>query len=158
MHVRITTNLSGELHQALKHGPCEVYTIDLRLGVNPNRLYTYPDITVVCGDTKLADDHKDTLLNPTALIEVLSHRQRRPAIGDSNSLITVIVWTSNRSRSMSWFGNLSRALKSIVAGQPVIGCFPRSAGSNRAVVSIAWVVKFPFPRSIIVFPSMPNCD
>jgi Uma2 family endonuclease len=72
MHVRITTNLSGDLHQALKHGPCEVYTIDLRLRVNPNRLYTYPDITVVCGDTELADDHKDTLLNPTLLVEVLS--------------------------------------------------------------------------------------
>jgi Uma2 family endonuclease len=72
VHVRITTNLSGELHQALKQGPCEVYTIDLRLRVNPERLYTYPDISVVCGEPKLADDHNDTLLNPMVLVEVLS--------------------------------------------------------------------------------------
>jgi Uma2 family endonuclease len=72
MHVRITTNLSGELYQALKRGPCEVYTVDLRLRVNPERLYTYPDISVVCGAPKLADDHKDTLLNPTVVVEVLS--------------------------------------------------------------------------------------
>jgi Uma2 family endonuclease len=72
MHVLVTTNLSGELHQALKHGPCQVYAVDLRLRVNPDRLYTYPDISVVCGETKLADDHKDTLLNPTVLVEVLS--------------------------------------------------------------------------------------
>jgi Uma2 family endonuclease len=71
-HVLVTTNLSGELRQALKQRPCEVYAVDLRLRVNPNRLYTYPDISVVCGESKLADDHKDTLLNPTVLVEVLS--------------------------------------------------------------------------------------
>ena len=72
MHVLVTTNLSGELRQALRQRPCEVYAVDLRLKVNPHRLYTYPDISVVCGESKLADDHKDTLLNPTVLVEVLS--------------------------------------------------------------------------------------
>ena len=71
-HVRIATNLSGELHQALKGGPCEVYATELRLRVNPDRLYTYPDINVVCGELKLADDRSDTAVNSTLLIEVLS--------------------------------------------------------------------------------------
>lgn len=35
-------------------------------------LFTYPDVVVVCGEPRLADEHLDTLLNPTLLIEVLS--------------------------------------------------------------------------------------
>ena len=38
-----------------------------------NGLYTYPDISVVCGPEEfLPDAYLDTLLNPTVLIEVLS--------------------------------------------------------------------------------------
>jgi Uma2 family endonuclease len=33
---------------------------------------TYPDVTVVCGDRHFADEHADTLLNPTFIAEVLS--------------------------------------------------------------------------------------
>jgi Uma2 family endonuclease len=32
----------------------------------------HPDVTVVGGDAVMADDHRDTLINPTILIEVLS--------------------------------------------------------------------------------------
>ena len=35
-------------------------------------LYTYPDVTVVCGKAEFEDRSEDTLLNPTVLIEVLS--------------------------------------------------------------------------------------
>jgi Uma2 family endonuclease len=71
-HVLILTNLSGELRQTLKQGPCRVYAAELRLRVHPDRLYTYPDINVVCGELELADDQKDTALNATVLVEVLS--------------------------------------------------------------------------------------
>jgi len=47
-------------------------TSDLRVRVSPGGLYTYPDVTVVCGDPKFADDQKDTLLNPVFIAEVLS--------------------------------------------------------------------------------------
>lgn len=40
--------------------------------MNPDRLYTYPDINVVCGELKLSDDRKDTAVNSTVLVEVLS--------------------------------------------------------------------------------------
>jgi Uma2 family endonuclease len=40
--------------------------------VSPTGLYTYPDVVVVCGQARFADDQKDTLLNPTLIIEVLS--------------------------------------------------------------------------------------
>ena len=34
--------------------------------------YTYPDVSVVCGDLKLLDEQKDVLLNPVLIVEVLS--------------------------------------------------------------------------------------
>ena len=71
-HVLIATNWSGELRDALKKRPCTVAAVDLRVRVSKGGLYTYPDIIVVCGEPEFADDQKDTLLNPTLLIEILS--------------------------------------------------------------------------------------
>jgi Uma2 family endonuclease len=74
-HAVISTNLIGELRQQLKPRPCEAYSSDLRLRITPD-LYTYPDVLVVCGEPQFADDQKDTLLNPTLIIEVLSESTR----------------------------------------------------------------------------------
>ena len=71
-HVRIIGNLAFELRNSMKQRPCEVVTSDLRVRVSPGGLYTYPDVSVVCGEPKFADDQKDTLLNPVFLAEVLS--------------------------------------------------------------------------------------
>ena len=60
------------LSQKLEGGHCVVLTSDLRLRVSMEGLYTYPDITVVCGPPKFADDQIDTLLNPSVIVEVLS--------------------------------------------------------------------------------------
>lgn len=35
-------------------------------------LYTYPDLTIICGEARFTDAHVDTLTNPTVLIEILS--------------------------------------------------------------------------------------
>jgi Uma2 family endonuclease len=71
-HAVVIANLTGELHAALKRTPCTVMSSDMRVRISPSRFYTYPDIVVVCGPPKVADDQNDTLLNPTILIEVLS--------------------------------------------------------------------------------------
>ena len=71
-HGTIIGNLTGELRQALKGRSCTVTPNDVRLRVGSGRMYTYPDILVVCGATLFADDQKDTLLNPTLIVEVLS--------------------------------------------------------------------------------------
>lgn len=71
-HNLIVMNTGSELRQQLKRRPCKVYPSDMRVNVNPSGLYTYPDVVVVCGEARFADDHKDTLLNPTVIIEVLS--------------------------------------------------------------------------------------
>lgn len=71
-HARITANLSGDLRYALKKTPCGVASSDLRIRIAPDGLYTYPDITVVCGEPEFHDDKNDTLVNPILVVEVLS--------------------------------------------------------------------------------------
>jgi Uma2 family endonuclease len=71
-HGQIIGNLTTELNNALKRRPCSVVPNDLRLRVSPDGLYTYPDVIVICGEPRFADDQHDTLLNPALIVEVLS--------------------------------------------------------------------------------------
>ena len=71
-HNLICTNTIGSFYSQLRGTPCRVYMSDMRVQVNKTGLYTYPDISVVCGESQLADDVFDTLLNPVVVIEVLS--------------------------------------------------------------------------------------
>lgn len=71
-HNIIVGNTFAELHAQLKKRSCQVYSNDMRVKVSPTGLYTYPDLVVVCGKEQFDDKHKDTLLNPTIIIEVLS--------------------------------------------------------------------------------------
>jgi Uma2 family endonuclease len=71
-HSRIATNIGGALYSQLRGGPCAVQSSDLRVLVKPSGLYTYPDLSVVCGEPQLLDRSRDTLVNPTLIVEVLS--------------------------------------------------------------------------------------
>ena len=71
-HSAIKINLSGELRAAAKGTKCRVFDSDLRVAVSTDGLYTYPDITVVCGPLVFTDARKDTVLNPVLVVEVLS--------------------------------------------------------------------------------------
>lgn len=71
-HNLITVNVSSSLHAQLRKRPCTVYSSDQRVKVSATGLYTYPDISVVCGEAKYDNNQQDTLLNPTVIIEVLS--------------------------------------------------------------------------------------
>jgi Uma2 family endonuclease len=72
-HNLIVGNAFAELHAQLKKRPCQVYANDMRVKVSTSGLYTYPDIIVSCGKEQFDDKYKDTLLNPTLIIEVLSN-------------------------------------------------------------------------------------
>jgi Uma2 family endonuclease len=76
VHGSIVQNVSRLLDSALRARGCSVRTTDIRVRVS-RRLYTYPDVLVVCGAPKFADDQKDTVLNPTLIIEVLSPSTER---------------------------------------------------------------------------------
>jgi Uma2 family endonuclease len=71
-HNLIVANVLGELHAQLKKRPCTVYPSDMRLKVSPTGLYTYPDVSAVCGEAEFDDEQQDTLLNPIIIVEVLS--------------------------------------------------------------------------------------
>lgn len=71
-HNSIVASLIGELYIYTKGKTCRVYPSDLRVHNPANSLYTYPDVTVVCGKEEYLDDTLDTLLNPQIIVEVLS--------------------------------------------------------------------------------------
>jgi len=71
-HNLIATNIVIALGQQLKKKPCELYTSDMRVRVPATGLYTYPDVVIACGEPEFEDEHVDTLLNPTLIVEILS--------------------------------------------------------------------------------------
>jgi Uma2 family endonuclease len=71
-HSLIVWNLAAELHRQLRAKPCRAYMNDMRVRVNATGLYTYPDIAAVCGEPQFLDETRDTLLNPSLIVEVLS--------------------------------------------------------------------------------------
>ena len=71
-HSQIAMNLGGELRNLLKQRGCIVLGSDMRVKVEASTLYTYPDVTVVCGQTRFADELRDTVANPMLIAEVLS--------------------------------------------------------------------------------------
>ncbi len=48
----------------------------LRVHIPQNTLYTYPDITIVCGKIETLDHSFDTITNPSVIIEILSASTR----------------------------------------------------------------------------------
>jgi len=71
-HNLIAVNVTALLHPQLRQRPCFLYSNDMRVRVSATGLYTYPDVVVACGDEQFLDARRDTLLNPTLIVEVLS--------------------------------------------------------------------------------------
>lgn len=71
-HSLISANMIREIGNLLNGRDCRVYDSNLRVKVIASGLYTYPDVSVVCGRAEFDDVERDTLLNPFLLVEVLS--------------------------------------------------------------------------------------
>lgn len=71
-HNQIFKNTYGNLFNKLKGKPCQPYGSDLRIHIPNNSLYTYPDISIICGKPEMTDTVKDTITNPSVIIEILS--------------------------------------------------------------------------------------
>ncbi|MGC4234737.1 MAG: Uma2 family endonuclease [Niabella sp.] len=56
----------------LKGKPCKPFGSDMRIHIPENTLFTYPDISIICGDIISAEEDEDTALLPSVLIEILS--------------------------------------------------------------------------------------
>src|SRR2546423_1292094 len=51
-HSLIAGNAITELNLQLRERPCEVYNSDMRVRMAVAGLYTYPDVSVVCGEAQ----------------------------------------------------------------------------------------------------------
>lgn len=73
-HSLIIANAGREIGNRLKGKPCRVYDSNLRVRVARRTLYSYPDITVVCGSPVVDPDDRggETVINPHLVVEVLS--------------------------------------------------------------------------------------
>jgi len=71
-HNTLAVHIVRLLDTQFQGRPCRVYMSDMRVRVSRAGLYTYPDVVAVCGPREFADDHHDTLLNPTVIFEILS--------------------------------------------------------------------------------------
>ena len=71
-HNIITANLLGILINRLKGKSCRPFSSDQRIHIPQNTLFTYPDISIVCGEIITLENDDWNVLNPSVIIEVLS--------------------------------------------------------------------------------------
>lgn len=71
-HNKIVASIILTLGGHLMKKGCSFFPSDIRVHNTNNSLYTYPDVTIVCGKEEYLDNQFDTLLNPTVIVEVLS--------------------------------------------------------------------------------------
>ncbi|MFI5378064.1 MAG: Uma2 family endonuclease [Tepidisphaerales bacterium] len=74
VHSLIAANVIGQIGNRLRSKPCRVYDANLRLRIPRKVLYTYPDVTVICGPPMVDPDDSagHTVTNPRLIVEVLS--------------------------------------------------------------------------------------
>lgn len=81
-HNVIAGNLFAALHRALGETDCEVFASDMRVEIEPDGRYTYPDVCAVCGEARFLGPRETTLVNPTLVVEVLSESTEAYDLGD----------------------------------------------------------------------------
>ena len=111
-HNTVVFNLAREMGNKLKGGPCRGYVNDLRVRIGEAGRFTYPDAVVSCGEEEfLPDGSLDTLLNPTAIVEVLSPSTE----------------AHDRGRKFSFYREIPslRAYVLVAQGEPRVDLFER---------------------------------
>jgi Uma2 family endonuclease len=71
-HNQICFNTTVAIGLSLRGTSCFGFTSDQKIRTDPMDLFSYPDITIVCGDPTFHDEHRDVILNPKVIIEILS--------------------------------------------------------------------------------------
>jgi Uma2 family endonuclease len=81
IHGDISVNVLLSLGNQLKGTDCRARTKDTKVRSGPAEprgprdikgMFSYPDVVVICGEPEYHDAHRDVVLNPTAVTEVLS--------------------------------------------------------------------------------------
>jgi Uma2 family endonuclease len=71
-HNQVVRNALINIGGYLNGKECQIFPSDLKNHVEANSLFTYPDLSIVCGKVETLENHKDIVTNPAVLIEVLS--------------------------------------------------------------------------------------
>ena len=71
-HNDIAGNIYHALRTLLNGRDCRPYNSDQRIKVEPAGLFTYPDVSVICGPPKLDARDDAAVTNPRVIFEVLS--------------------------------------------------------------------------------------
>jgi len=71
-HAELSVAVASTLRAQLEGKRRRVFSSDLRVRVAATGLATYPDVTVVCGPLERDEESRETILNPTVVVEVLS--------------------------------------------------------------------------------------
>ncbi len=72
-HNHIVRNTLFSIEQHLhKSKKCNVFPNDLKIHSKTTTLFTYPDLSIICGEPEVLEGRKDIVTNPSVLIEVLS--------------------------------------------------------------------------------------
>ncbi|HWH63820.1 MAG TPA: Uma2 family endonuclease, partial [Ginsengibacter sp.] len=75
-HNIISINVIVSLAKALKRKGCRPYGSDMRINIPENTLFTYPDISIFCGEVKTLEEDQNTATLPTVIMEILSPSTR----------------------------------------------------------------------------------
>jgi Uma2 family endonuclease len=75
-HNVIAYNLSRLIAPMVHARGCKLFGSDFRVFVEEQELFTYPDFSIVCGKAVTAAAYPGNLINPKAIIEILSSSTR----------------------------------------------------------------------------------
>ncbi len=76
-HNGLVVACSAQLYSGLRGQPCTPLASDQRVHIPATGEYCYPDLTVVCGEAEFHAKDRDSLVNPTLIVEVLSKSTAR---------------------------------------------------------------------------------
>ncbi|MDX2052739.1 MAG: Uma2 family endonuclease [Polyangiaceae bacterium] len=123
-HAALKAAVTGLLFSQIRGSRCRAHDADLRVRVLGTGLATYPDVTVVCGQSERDPGDANAITNPTLIVEVLSpsteeydrgdkfeHYKRIPTLRQyvliSHSEREIEVWS--RSPANDWTRAVARA-------------------------------------------------
>lgn len=83
-HSQLSARVIARIDAALAGKSCDVHTSDLRLGLDDTH-FVYADAVVVCRPVELRPGTNDVVVNPTAIVEVLSKSTEAYDRGDKQA-------------------------------------------------------------------------
>ena len=71
-HGALSLSFAALLAAALRGRPCRLFSSDVRIRIDETDLFTYPDLSVVCGSLLTASVDRNAIVNPIVIVEILS--------------------------------------------------------------------------------------